>query len=151
MPYFMKEILFASASVGLALLFLFESRSLNASAAMFPRILIGVIILLAIIMSVQAIKEHKRKAGEETAPETPINYKRICVFLAILISYIALVEPLGYFVVTPVYIVAAFLYLRAVKPITAIVVSLGFTAFVFAVFVLLLHLPVPMGLFDGFM
>ena len=148
MPYVFKEIIFAAGSILLAVLFLIESRRLTDSAAMFPRILIGIIILLAILMGIQAVRESRNK--KEERPAQPVLLTRLVSILIILVSYVALVEPLGYFIATPLYIFVAYFYLRAVKPVTALAIAVGFPAFIFALFVMVLHLPVPMGLLDGF-
>jgi hypothetical protein len=148
MPYIVKELLFVAGAVLLAVLFLYDSLSLANSAAKFPRLVAGYIILLAGIMGLQAVRRHK--SGGESAPSgrEPVKIQRICLFLCLLLAYVSLVEPLGFFVATPLYIACAFWYLRATNPITAIAIVLGLSLLIYCVFVEFLHLPVPMGFLE---
>ncbi|SBV92346.1 conserved membrane hypothetical protein [uncultured delta proteobacterium] len=150
MPYFAKEILFTLGTSGLALLFLVYSQELTDSAAMLPRILCGLIFLLSALMAFNAVRAEKR--GEHAIQEArpPVNLKRIWIFIGLLIGYVALVQPLGYFVITPVFIVAACWFLRATTLVTCVGIAIGFPVLVYLVFVRLLHLPVPMGGFEFF-
>ncbi|GHV53821.1 hypothetical protein FACS1894206_05280 [Deltaproteobacteria bacterium] len=143
MRYVVKELLFVIGAIVLALLFFVESRMLTDSAAMFPRMMASAIIVLAAVMGIQAVRKSRIKV-EDT--REPVQVKRICIFLGILVCYMALVEPLGYFIATPLYIVAAYLYLRAVSPAAAIAIAVGFALLIYGIFVQILHLPVPMGL-----
>jgi cell division protein FtsW (lipid II flippase) len=78
--------------------------------------------------------------------ESKRKFTRVFVFIVLVSGYILTRERLGYFVVTPIYIIATYLYLRATKFYKMILIAVGFTLFVYLLFVLFLHLPVPMGL-----
>jgi hypothetical protein len=145
----LKEILFAAGAVGLALLFIIQSRNLTASAAMLPRLLAGLIIVLSGLMALSAVRAHQRmvRAGE-VEPVDVIDVRRVCLFMVIIIAYVTLMEPLGYFVVTPLFIVGTYMYLRALSLKWSLLVALGFCVLVYGVFVKVLYLPVPLGLLE---
>lgn len=150
MRYFAKELFFTLGTTGLALLFLFYSQELTDSAAMLPRILCGLILLLSALMALNAIRteKHGEHAAQEARP--PVNLKRIWGFIFLLVGYVVLVQPLGYFVITPVFILFACWFLRATAPVRAICIAIGFSVLVYLVFVRLLFLPVPMGILGFF-
>ena len=150
MPYFIKEIVFALGSIGVALVFVYNSRVMTDSVAMFPRILCALVIVLACLMAHQTMRVEKRGGHAAQNARPPVNIRRIWIFMALVVGYVALVEPLGYFVITPLYIIAACQYLRTASWVTRLCLSVGFPVLVYFLFVRLLHLPMPLGLFKLF-
>ena len=153
MSHLFKESLFAVGAVGLSLLFIIQSQKLTNSAAMLPRLLAWIIMLLSVLMLFAAVREHKLALLNPKAqdPGPPVEVKRVCIYMAMLIGYVALVEPLGYFFATPLYIVSSYLFLRALGLMASLAVAVGFSALVYAVFVCILHLPVPLGILEKFL
>ena len=152
MSHLFKESLFAAGAVALSLLFIIQSRSMTASAAMLPRLLAWIIIVLAALMLFAAVRAHKLellKPAKDSGP--PVEVKRICIYMAMLVGYVALVEPLGYFFATPLYIVTSYLFLRALGLMASLAVAVGFSALVYGVFVAILHLPVPLGILEKYL
>ena len=149
MPFIFKEILFACGAVALSLLFIIQSFKLTDSAALMPRMLAVLIILFSAIMVVQGVIARWRmiKAGQkENIP--PINVTLVTLFLIFIVAYVALIEVLGYFVATPLFIIGTYFFLKAMEPRNAVLVAAGFCALVYGVFVKVLHLPVPLGLLE---
>ncbi|MDZ4164491.1 MAG: tripartite tricarboxylate transporter TctB family protein [Smithellaceae bacterium] len=132
----------------LAAVFYYYTLSLAEAAYQLPRILIAVIVLLAIGMFLEAYLKYRReRAGKETreVPEEGINYKRAAVFALLIFAYILAINPLGYFVTTPVFIIGALYYLKAARMRTILIITVCFTVFVYLLFVKFLHLPIPLG------
>jgi len=143
-----------------SLIFYFNTFKLPAVAAKLPRILIGLIILLALGIMIQAyVSETKiakanriqnKEPGEEKDDSEekfePINYRQAIIFTIMIAAYIFLLEPIGYFIITPIYIVSTYIFLNATKVRNIVFISIGFTAFVYFLFVVFLKLPIPMGL-----
>lgn len=152
MSHFFKESLFAAGAVGLSLLFITQSRKLTDSAAMLPMLLAWIIILLAGLMLLEAWREHRRALLSGKKPVvSPVNVPRVTIYLGMIVLYVVLVEPLGYFIATPVYIVVSYMFLRALGLLWSLAVALGFSALVYGLFVTILHLPVPLGLLEKLM
>lgn len=83
---------------------------------------------------------------EETLP--PVFYPRLLSVLALSLAYVLLLEGLGYFVSTVLYIVALLLLVRVRNPIRIGSCALG-TPLVFqSLFQKLLGIPLPGGLLD---
>ena len=150
MPLILKEILFACGAVALSLLFIVQSFKLTDSSALMPRILAGLIILLSAIMVAQGVIARRRmiKVGQqENIP--PVNVPLVTLFLIFIVVYVVLIDVIGYFVATPLFIIGTYLFLKAMQPRNAVLVAAGFCVLVYGVFVKVLHLPVPLGLLEN--
>ena len=150
MPFVLKEILFAGGAVALSLLFIIQSFKLTDSAALMPRMLAVLIILLSVVMVLQGLAARRNMIAAGRREEIPsINVPLVTLFLIFIVGYVALIEVLGYFVATPLFIIGTYLFLKAMKLQNAILVAAGFCALVYGVFVTVLHLPVPLGLLEN--
>lgn len=135
--------------MALSALFLVQSLRLTDSAALMPRILACLIIVLSAAMIRTGLRAHRRMAKAGKKEEIPyINVPLVSLYLVFIIAYVLLIETLGYFIATPLFLVGTYMYLRAMKLQSAIVVALGFCILVYGVFVKVLYLPVPLGLLE---
>lgn len=155
------QITFAGLAVLLAVVFYIHTLHLPKAAYQLPRILIVIVILLSIAMVVERLYSHKKNLRQDSKnTDFPINHNpgvskedefdirltRVFVFIVLITGYILTIERLGYFIITPIFIIATYLYLRAAKFLNIILIAVGFTFFVYLLFVLFLHLPIPMGI-----
>lgn len=131
-----------------ATIFFLESLKLPDTAARLPQIVIVLIAILAIIMFIQTFIEQKKKAAknEENEESEKINVKRVFLFGLSIALYIYFLDIIGYFILTPVYSFVVFMYLKATNVILALILSIGFTAFIYGVFNMFLNIPIPMGI-----
>jgi hypothetical protein len=143
MNYLAQRVLAAVIAIAFAGILYFDTFSLTFAGYLLPRILSGVIIVLAIAMVLEAYICSCKQANAEQGPM--INKKRVFFFVLLLVGYIFLISPLGYFVVTPLYIIATYLYLKAMNFQKSALIAVGFTVFVYLLFVAFLHLPIPLG------
>jgi hypothetical protein len=149
-----KLIMAGILAIGFSLIFYFNSFELPKEAIKLPRILIGLIILLSLGIMIEGYaKERKNtenrnleKDEDKDGKLGPIDYKRAVIFAIMVAAYIFLLEPVGYFIITPLYIISTYLFLKATKFRNMVIISVGFTAFVYFVFVVFLKLPIPMGI-----
>lgn len=159
----MKEVKKVAIAAGLAILlsliFLSKAVSLPQTAGFLPKILIGIVILLSIGMVFESYYKEKtnfkakrrvdERSEEDDDPDednTPIDYKKAFLFGLMIALYIFTMKPIGYFIVTPLFILIAYRYLKSTNWRNTIFISIGFTLFVYGLFVLFLKLPVPMGI-----
>jgi hypothetical protein len=148
-PFILKEILFAGGAMALSLLFIVQSLKMADSAALMPRMLAVLIMLLSVIMVMQGLAARRRMIRDGRKEEIPvINVTLVTLFLFFIAAYVVLIEVLGYFVATPLFVVGTYMFLRAMKLRNALFAAAGFCALVYGVFVTLLHLPVPLGLLE---
>ncbi|RSL33136.1 tripartite tricarboxylate transporter TctB family protein [Salibacterium salarium] len=129
-------------------IFFIESLQLPDTAARLPQIVIVLIAILAIAMFIQAFIEQKKTADTSKRDEgsEKINIKRVFIFGISIAIYIFFLDIIGYFILTPVYCFAVFMYLRATNVLLALILSTGFTAFIYGVFNIFLNIPIPMGI-----
>lgn len=131
----------------LCIIFFMETIDYPSEAARLPQILIILIALLAIGMFIEAfIKQKKINVSDEKVEEEKTNVKRVFIFGIIITLYIFLIDILGYFLLTPIFIFCSLIFLRATKLIPAIFISILIPIFIYVVFKLFLNIPIPMGL-----
>lgn len=154
-----KHLIAGIAAISFSLLFYINSFDMRESAVRLPRILMALIVMLSIGMIVEAYwkAKHpykKRKRIDEKQEEdyidddenAPINYKRAIIFTILIAIYIVLLKPIGYFIITPIYVLVAYQFLKATSLRNMVLISIGFTAFVYIVFMMFLKIPIPLGL-----
>lgn len=141
-----KHYLFTLFSLGLSSFFFVASRSMPTSATLFPELMAGLIAVLSIAMAVNAYKESKLTEEIDSKEENKkVDVVRVTVFLGLIALYVWLIPQVGYFIMTPLFMVVAYLYLRALGFFKAVFISLIFSAFIYGLFVKFLNLPIPMG------
>ncbi len=124
-----------------------------SSAALFPHLVAGLVFFFSGAMVFKSLNE--AKTGQENPhPNLAMNKKihvpRVILFTALIALYIFLIPRIGYFVATPLFMVVTYMFLRAIGFFRAILVSLGFSVFIYVLFVWFLKLPIPWGLLERF-
>ena len=127
----------------MAWLFYYESLDLPKVAYQLPRMLTYLITILAIILIIESYLKY-RKTTEEVQEEG-IMVRRTFLFICSIALYIYLIDFLGYFITTPLFIFGSMYFLKATKIRNILYVTIGFTLFVYLLFVRFLHLPIPLG------
>jgi hypothetical protein len=84
--------------------------------------------------------------GPEDEPDHPVSNRRAVSFLAGSLAYVALIPALGYPIATPLMISLGLWALRYRSPWKVALISVVFTVTAFALFSLVLAIPVPAGL-----
>lgn len=159
MKNYIKLSIAAGLAIILALVFYFKTLKLPDTAAFLPRILIALIILLSIGMVLESYYKDKKKVQnkrrmderaeedeEKEIEEGTINYKRASIFVLMIATYIFTMKYIGYFIMTPVFILSAYIFIKATNVKNMLMITAGFTVFVYLLFVVFLKLPIPMGL-----
>lgn len=143
-----KHGLASALTLTLAIVFYVNSLKLPDAAASLPRILAVIIILLSFAMFGEAWYNERKNRKVQQESNEPIHGFRVFVFAALIALYVILIKPLGYFVVTPLFLIVALSYLKATQLWKSVLIALGFTLFCYLLFVWFLNLPIPMGLFS---
>lgn len=148
----MTSVIKHSIASGLVLLlcvvFFLQSLNYPVSAARLPQILIVIIAFLSILMLVEAFKKRNVANGDsEGNKETgKANVMRVTIFVAMIALYIFLMDIIGYFILTPLFVFTSLMYLKATNVLMAVILAAGFTAFIYGLFSMFLHVPVPRGI-----
>lgn len=159
MKNYIRLYIAGAVAIGFVLLFFFRSITMSPTAAFLPRILMVLIILLSIGMMYEGYYREKKHIklkkriderldeDEETEDDSgKLNIPRVIIFIIMIASYIFLLKPVGYFIMTPIFAIVAYLFLKATKIKNILFIAAGFTIFVYFVFVAFLKIPIPMGI-----
>ena len=142
-------------------IFFMDTLDMVKAANELPRLLMILVLALSVGMVFESYKKSKQEALEAKAVgESPSNaaaksksdaqdFMRLALFVVLIAAYVLLLKPVGYFIVTPLFIVVAFVLLKATSLLISILTGLGFSVFIYFLFVVFLHLPVPMGILSG--
>jgi putative tricarboxylic transport membrane protein len=125
---------FVTASRGISK----SSYGSNVGPAVFPTLLGGFLILLSLMVIATAMKT-KQTAAKEGAK----GYGRLALLILAMLVYIALFEPLGYVISTFVFLVFLFQLVERKNLVRSILISAGFSAFVYIGYVVLLQGNLP--------
>ena len=155
MPY----ILVAVGAWALSGLFYKTSLTMPPAAYHMPQILAVFVSVLAAMMVADVFLFKRRKQNEKaedaaadiTAPYIGgffdgVNMLRTGTFVSMIVIYILLLESVGYFIMTPLFLVGALSLLRASRPWIIVAISVVAPLIVYSIFVTFLDLPMPMGL-----
>lgn len=120
----------------------YEAMSYPAKSAVFPKFIFIFALISAVVLFITStlglIKEEN-----ESKIEKP---KKVFLVIFITVLYFILIRPVGYFIVTPIYLflTSYFLNLKNIKAL--ILYPIGFTIFLYIGFRILLSVPLPMGI-----
>jgi putative tricarboxylic transport membrane protein len=140
---------------------MFYATSLNMAPAAYhmPRILVVFVSILAVLMVVDVFLFKRRNKNAEAVDAAAdvnspyiggffdgVNVLRAGAFMAMVVLYILLLEPAGYFIMTPLFLIGSLSLLRASRMWIMLAISVVAPVFVYLIFVTFLDLPMPMGL-----
>ena len=143
-----STIFLGIVSIALALIFRAQTASFPHVAQRLPILLIWLVIVLAVLMIAEDV--YKRRSARRTAPgplsEAPaaINWPVMLAFSAAIVVYAVLIPIAGYLVATPLFVGGTLVAGRNMRTSTAILIAVGTSAFMWAVFVWALNLPVKL-------
>lgn len=119
--------------------FIDETAKVTLSPAFFPRL---IIILLIICCSWLVLK------SKMTAVSFPAISQNL-IAAAFVIGYAALIEPLGYFLITPLFLFFLPLTMGYRRWLWLVFLAAGGTIFAYIVFYHILGVPLPLGILEN--
>lgn len=132
--------------------FLEVSKQNPQSQYLIRPVFYAVVLLFFLIMGgeFRRLKAERQTQGEGGAgvkldEKTKKELEVLGVFVGGAALYLLLLPYVGFIIATPVFLLAAFLYLKSSK-ITAAILAVGLTAFIYIAFKILLGVPLPAGL-----
>jgi hypothetical protein len=113
-------------------------------SSIFPKSVFVFSMILAVLLYLSSVFGLSKK--EEEKEET--SFRNIVILFAGIVIFFLLIQPVGFIIMTPLFLagVSYMLQLRNLKIL--ILYPLGFTAFLYVSFVVLLQVPLPMGIFE---
>ena len=120
--------------------------------ALFPRIIGGGLIVCGLILTVSGLRAHKAGGGWSDFDAWVRDRGRLldgALIFAALIFYILVDDWLG-FIPTALIILLLLLLRFGCRPLTAVVLAVGSTLAIHALFAKLLLVPLPWGLLENY-
>jgi uncharacterized membrane protein YidH (DUF202 family) len=140
------NLIAAATALIFAWVFYYESLDLPKVAYQLPRRLTYLITILAIALIIESFYKYYQKTQEEQ--QGKIQLTRTVLFAGSIALYIFTIDLLGYFITTPLFIFGTMYFLKSTKVRNILLISVGFTLFVYLLFVRFLNLPIPLGPFS---
>lgn len=119
-----------------------EASSFTLGADMFPKLILGSLIFLAVLQLVSAVRSQPKSSA---TPAGRVNVTRVIGVAALCVVYVASISFIGYFIATAAFSVAAMLLMGQKRLRTIALSTVIVTLAMFLVFGLLLYVPVPRG------
>ena len=110
------------------------------AASTYPRLILACIIALSCMLIIRPVSDDQHT--------TIIPWKGLAVIL-LAAGYIFLIERVGFFVLTPVFLLLVPLVIGYRHYVATAASAVLVTAGLYAVFVLVLNIPLPAGLLGG--
>ena len=121
-------------------------KQLPPKAARYPYFVLGLMVFLTLLLAINTFLI-KPKNSEEDKEEDQFKgnlYGQFFLIMALSAVYVILIDIIGFFVTTAIYLFVTMVILKSnIK--WNIVVSIVFPIFLYLVFVLFLKVPVPRG------
>ena len=121
-------------------------KQLPPKAARYPYFVLGLMVFLTLLLAINTFLI-KPKNTEENKEEDQFKgnlYGQFFLVIALSAVYVILIDIIGFFVTTAIYLFVTMLALKSnIK--WSIVVSIVFSIFLYLVFVSFLKVPVPRG------
>jgi len=161
-----KELIIGLAMLGASLAYLVMAQQLpghdGVDAATVPKLLAGLLSLLGVMQLISAFA--KPKAAAEPASPVPteaqeqpadvIEPKTVLKTLGLILGYMALLGPVGFPIMTVVYLYLQFLVLTPVnqkaRHLTYLLIAVICSALIFLLFREAFDLMLPAGLLNNF-
>ncbi len=115
----------------------------------FPALVAGGLIISGLLLLFEIWKKHRAEAGRHQAePGMPVNIRQL-VILAAMVAWTALYywvfEYFGYLIATPIFLFGLLSHFHRNHLRANLAIAVCFTGVVYALFSLLLGVPLPSG------
>ncbi|AQZ34689.1 Tripartite tricarboxylate transporter TctB family protein [Pseudomonas sp. NFACC19-2] len=161
-----KELIIGLAMLGASLAYLVLAQQLpghdGVDAATVPKLLAGLLSLLGVMQLISAFAKPKAAAEHaspvpteaEEQPADVIEPKTVLKTLGLILGYMALLGPVGFPIMTVVYLYLQFLVLTPVnqkaRHLTYLLIAVICSALIFLLFREAFDLMLPAGLLNNF-
>lgn len=147
------NVIMGAVVAGIGAYFVWAGRALpspvtaSTPPGLFPQIVGGLLVLLGIILTVRELLRYRRGASQ---PQEVViqNARPLLIAMALTLAYPFLMKPVGFVVMTFLYLAVMFYNLEPVlqKLWIKLLVSAVFTALLYVVFGMVFRVSLPEGL-----
>ena len=147
MPYVLGELIVTLCTIVAIAVLWIDSASIPQNSGEYPRGLLGLAFVLSVSFLLVCVRTIM-KQGLQKNPEQPVPGAALQNFVICCITgaYLFLLEPVGYLIMTPIFILACLLYLgmRSLPVLVGLPVFL--TGFTYYLFGNILYIFLPQGI-----
>lgn len=120
-------------------------KQLPPKAARYPYFVLGLMVFLTLLLAINTFLIKPKNAEDKEEDQFKGNlYSQFFLIIALSAVYVILIDIIGFFVTTAIYLFVTMLALKSnIK--WSIVVSIVFPIFLYLIFVSFLKVPVPRG------
>lgn len=126
--------------------------AMRAEAALFPKLILGLSFPLTLAwMGSTFLPGFGGRGKAEGRSATPFmdNPRNLVLFVLCLTAYVGLIDFIGYFTATGLFMVAACLVLDFRRPWMIAAATTGFLGFMYVVFIIIFQRPLPLEFFQA--
>ncbi len=124
---------------------LLSSLDLAAGAALLPRVALGALMLLSVLLSLRGLRDKLARRGDEKKSPFIQAPGRLLVGILAMALYIVAIETAGFYPATAVFVPATAYALGARNHLSILVAGIGFLVFAYVVFDILFERVMPSG------
>jgi hypothetical protein len=123
----------------------FQATRFTLGADAFPKAVLIAIMILAVVQLLFALRP--TAVLVKTAPSEILNVRRIVAITALFFVYIVSIQLIGYFIATPLFLIASMVMLGRKDAKMILIVTAAVNVAIWLIFRAFLYVPVPMGPF----
>lgn len=126
----------------ISLMYYYLTYSLPEKVVLYPRFVAILLFTFSLMFLIQtAVTEYK----DSVSPFQGIYWRQLIFVLAMSMMYIMLINVLGFFLATSLYVVVTMRGLK-IKILNAVLSTIGVNAALYGIFVFFLNVPLPTGI-----
>ncbi|MEL7566886.1 MAG: tripartite tricarboxylate transporter TctB family protein [Dehalobacterium sp.] len=140
------DIIFTIVLMLTAILLYLESNKFPKGADVFPKLMVGVILVLSVYEIIKHFASNKREeVGESGKKDWQEKYSPLIIFIFCIVLAL-LIKFLGFFTSITLFMAWTLWYLGMRKITSYIFSILGINLFIYFLFVMQLQVPLPRGI-----
>ncbi|SHJ53168.1 tripartite tricarboxylate transporter TctB family protein [Paramaledivibacter caminithermalis] len=136
------DIKLGFTTMGIAITYYLLTSQIPEKAAFYPKFVAILLSILSLIFLVKTAMTKYEDNGRNLFEDMKV--KQYFFVISVSFVYVSLINILGYFVSTFIFIIICLLGLKT-KKLYAFLTTIGFCIFVFIIFKILLRVPLPKG------
>ncbi|GGX95576.1 hypothetical protein GCM10007160_23970 [Litchfieldella qijiaojingensis] len=113
---------------------------MRGDAGVFPAIAGSLGIIACIGLALGTLR-----SNPSDEPSAPLEVRRLLIICLCVLGLLVLMVTAGTFIALPLFLFAGLRWLARLRWLTSLLISLGFTAMIYLIFVQLLAVPLPSG------
>lgn len=139
MPVFREVTIPGLILIAIAVYY-FQTRHLPVTSSIFPYVVMAAMGVFAIAIILNAsVRAYRASGVAQSAEPEDSNQLLVSGMVALSAGFVALLYAVGFVIATPIFLIAAFLFL-GVKPLSALIIGVCGTAVYYLLFSVLLGL-----------